>query len=91
MAQHGVEIVPGQGMSRVQLSCTHQKGLLYVVPAEKSWVCSQEDMPAHALAGFLGELVEQQDPSVKELMNRWGIYFRRLPLEDNEGANAPTD
>ena len=91
MTDHGVEIIPGEGMSRVQLSCTHQKGLLYVVPAEHSWVCSPERMPAHALAGFLGELVERQDPSIKEAMNRWGIYFRRLPLEDEEDGDASTE
>ena len=84
MAEHGVDIRPGQGMTRVHLSCAHQRGLLYVVPAEKSWVCSQENLPAHALAGFLGELVDLGDLTVKELMNRWGIYFRRLPLDQKE-------
>ena len=84
MAGNVLEIVAGDGMSRLHLSCEHQKGMLYMVPAEKSWVCSPEDMPSHALAGFLGELVDLQDPEVKELMNRWGIYFRRLPLEDTE-------
>ena len=69
-------------MSRVQISCMHQSGLLYVVPAEKSWVCSQEHMHAHALAGFLGELTDLGDSRVKGLMQKWGIYFRQLPLED---------
>ncbi len=85
MENNGLEIKQGEGLSRVELGCSHQKGLLYVVPAERSWVCSQEMMPAHALAGFLGELTELQQPSVQQLMNRWGISYRRLPLEGEEG------
>ena len=87
MAEHGLLIKSGQGMSRVQISCMHQSGLLYVVPAEKSWVCSQEHMHAHALAGFLGELMDLGDSRVKDLMQRWGIYFRQLPLP--EGTLEP--
>ena len=82
MSQHGVMVKQGQGMTRVQVSCIHQSGLLYMVPAEKSWVCSQELMPAHALAGFFRELMDFGDPRVKELMRRWGIYFRQLPLDE---------
>ena len=82
MAEYGLTIKHGQGMTRVEINCMHQSGLLYVVPAEKSWVCSQEHMPAHAMAGFLREMMELGDPRVKELMQRWGIYFRELPLEE---------
>ena len=88
MAGYGLMIKHGQGMSRVQISCMHQSGLLYVAPAEKSWVCSQEHMPAHALAGFLTELAELKDPRVKELMQTWGVYFRQLPLEDETSAET---
>ena len=87
MTEYGLVVKPGEGMSRVQIGCMHQYGLLYVVPAEKSWVCSQEHMPAHAVAGFLGELSDLKDPRVAELMQRWGIYYRRLPLEE-EPAEA---
>ena len=87
MSEHGLLIKQGQGMTRVHFSCIHQSGLLYVVPAEKSWVCSQEYMPAHAIAGFLKELMDLKDNRVGELMQRWGIYFRQLPLEDEpDGA-----
>ncbi len=82
MAEYGVTIKPGQSMTRLQVSCMHQSGLLYVVPAEKSWVCSQELMPAHALAGFLREVMALEDPRVADIMQRWGVYFRELPLED---------
>ena len=91
MSDHGLDIKLGQGMSRVYLACTHQKGLLYIVPAEKSWVCSSEEMPAHALSGFLGELLDTQNPVVKEMMNRWGLYFRRLPLEGGDNDQAKLD
>ena len=82
MTEYGLSIKPGQGMTRLQFSCMHQSGLLYVVPAERSWVCSQEYMPAHALAGFLKELTDLGDSRVKELMQSWGIYFRELPLDE---------
>ena len=82
MAEHGLIVKHGQGMTRVQINCIHQSGLLYVVPAEKSWVCTQEYMPAHALAGFLRKLIDLEDPRVKALMQVWGIYFRELPLEE---------
>ena len=88
MDDHGLEIRSGDGLSRLQLSCSHQKGVLYMVPAEKSWVCAQELMPAHALAGFLGDLTELQEPAVQRLMTQWGIYFRRLPL-DGEDTQEP--
>jgi hypothetical protein len=41
-------------------------------------------MPAHALAGFLGELIELDNPQVKEMMQRWGVYFRKLPIDEDE-------
>ena len=82
MAEHGVTITPGKSMTRMQVSCIHQRGLLYMVPAEKSWVCSQDLLPAHALAGFLKELTALGDPLVEDIMQRWGVYFRELPLED---------
>jgi len=85
-SEHGLTVVPGQGMTRIKMECQHQHGLMYVVPAEKSWVCSQELMLGHALSGFLGELTAQKDERVEKLMRRWGIYFRPLPLEAVEEA-----
>ena len=88
MAANGLDVKTGQDITRLQITCEHQSGLLYMVPGEKSWVCSQEMMPAHALAGFLGELVELEDARVKAIMQRWGIYFRRLPLEETEDGGS---
>ena len=83
MVEYGLKIVPSEGGTHVQLNCAHQRGLLYTVPAEKSWVCSQAHMPAHVLAGFMKELTDMDNPSVKALMQRWGLYFRQLPLEED--------
>ena len=78
-------MVTGKGNTRVLLGCTHQRGLVYLVPAEKSWVCSEEMLPGHALAGFLGELTALGDAQVEEMMQRWGIYFRQMPLDESQG------
>ena len=83
----GMTISPSDDMTRIQVTCPHQSGLLYVVPAERSWVCTPEQVPAHALAGFFRELVNLKDPRVAALMQDWGLYYRQLPLEA-EGVEA---
>ena len=90
MAEHGLTITPGAEMTRIQATCPHQSGLLYVVPAERSWVCSPEQVPAHALAGFFRELLALRDPRVAELMQQWGIYYRQLPLETDTDTGTGT-
>ncbi len=84
MGENGLIITPGEDMTRIQVSCEHQSGLLYVVPAERSWVCSSQDMPAHALAGFFRELVALKNPGVEGLMRQWGLYYRQLPLDGGD-------
>ena len=89
MPEPGLNIKSGEDLTRIQVSCPHQSGLIYVVPAERSWVCSSELVPAHALAGFFRELVALQDPIVEQLMQSWGIYYRQLPLaEEQPGADG---
>ena len=85
MPDNGMTIKPGADMTRIQVTCPHQSGLLYVVPAERSWVCDPEQVPAHALAGFFRELVNLKDDRVAALMQDWGLYFRQLPLEGEQG------
>lgn len=70
------------GMVSLQATCKHQSGLFYILPSEMSWVCDKENLASHAMAGFHRELAELKDPRVVELMRRWGIYFRNLPLEE---------
>lgn len=85
MADHGMTITPAQDMTRIQVTCEHQSGLIYVVPAERSWVCDPGKIPAHALAGFFKGLVALNDPEVRDLMGQWGIYYRELPIDDASG------
>ena len=83
----GLVVKPGETLVRVLLRCPHQHGQAYMVRGERSWVCSDELLHAHVLAGFLRELVRLESPQVRELMQRWGLYYRELPLE--EGAATP--
>ena len=78
---YGVTIKEDTGNTRVEIQCEHQSGLIYVVPAEASWVCQPEHLHAHALAGFFRELMELADPRITELMQRWGMYYRSRPLD----------
>ena len=84
MKTPGLEVIPGNEMTRIRVVCEHQRGLIYVVPAERSWVCEKEYLPAHALAGFFRELSALENKEVQGLMQQWGIYFRQLPEEQEE-------
>jgi len=87
MTTAGLEIIPGNDMTRIKAVCEHQRGLIYIVPAERSWVCDKEYLPAHALAGFFRELSALENKEVQGLMQQWGIYFRELP-KDQEDSKA---
>ena len=94
MAETGITVKSGEGMTRVQVTCGHQSGLIYVVPAARSWGCSEALIPAHAVAGFFRELVALKLGPVAELMQDWGIYYRQLPLaaeENSEESIESTD
>ena len=80
---YGISVKHDQGGKRLEVRCVHEHGLIYVVPSEASWVCTEENLHAHALAGFFKELVELKSSRVKELMQRWGLYFRERPLSDH--------
>jgi len=84
MAEFGLTVKQGSGGKRLEMECSHQNGLLYVIPGDGSWVCSEELMHAHALAGFFKELMELNDDRLHELMQRWGLYYRSRPLETGE-------
>jgi|TARA_B100002003_G_scaffold92943_1_gene86637 hypothetical protein len=86
MGDTGLTITTGSDMTRIQVSCEHQNGMIYVVPADRSWVCTSEHLPSHALAGFFRELGAMQLPTVQELMAQWGIYYRDLPHGGGEAA-----
>lgn len=83
----GITVKISPDMGRVQMTCPHQSGLIYAVPGERSWVCTDELRPAHAMAGFFRELIAMKDPRVESLMQQWGLYYRSLPL-DSETADG---
>ena len=87
----GLTITPGDEMTRIRVSCDHHQGLIYVVPAERSWVCVSTRLPAHALAGFFRELVALEQPAVRNLMQQWGIYFRQLPPVGEQAGTPEED
>ena len=84
MAEFGLTVKHDSGGKRVEIQCAHENGLLYVVPSEASWVCSEELLHAHAIAGFFRQLIELDNPQVKDLMQRWGLYFRERPLASQD-------
>ena len=90
MTTAGLEIIPGNDMVRIRAVCQHQRGLIYVVPAERSWVCDQDHLPAHALAGFFRDLSALKSPEVRGLMQQWGIYFRELPRDQDDAEAEDT-
>lgn len=76
MSSHGLPVKGDTGSKRIALECEHQSGMLYVVPAESSWVCSDDKLHAHALAGFFRQLGQLENPAIDEVMQRWGLYYR---------------
>ena len=88
MAEFGLNVKHDTGGKRVEIQCKHQNGLLYVVPSEASWVCSEELMHVHALAGFFSQLVELEDQRVTDAMRRWGLYFRKRPLAPEDESTG---
>jgi len=72
----GFTVKGSSGSRRVELKCEHQGGVLYAVPSEASWVCPEETIHIHAIAGFFSQLVELKNPIVTDLMQKWGLYFR---------------
>ena len=90
MPEFGLIVKHGPGSKRIEIQCKHQNGLLYVVPSEASWVCSEDLIHAHSLAGFFGQLIELNDDRVKEIMQRWGLYYRQLTLASQDEPDEDT-
>ena len=83
---YGINVKQGEGGTRMEIRSRNQAGLLYIVPAEGSWVADPDQLHAHALAGFFTDLMKLQMPRVDQLMQKWGLYFRPLEL-DSSGSN----
>jgi hypothetical protein len=88
LAEHGLIVKQDSGGKRVEMQCEHQNGLLYVVPGDSSWVCSEELRHAHALAGFFRQLMELDDDRVQCLMQKWGLYYRPRSIEKEEEVDG---
>ncbi len=89
MNEPGIRLNQGSQSSRLEIECPHQSGVLYTVPGEASWVCSPELLHAHALAGFLGELMELDLTQVNKAMQRWGVYYRPRPIINDGDEKEP--
>tara|TARA_B100000686_G_scaffold182071_1_gene189100 strand:+ start:68 stop:310 length:243 start_codon:yes stop_codon:yes gene_type:complete len=77
----GIVLKRSSGGDRIQIGCKHQNGLVYVVPSNANWVCDEKSVHAHSLAGFLKEVFELNLPSIQEISQKWGIYYREIPLD----------
>ena len=84
MGEYGLNIKQDTEGKRLEMQCPHQNGLLYVIAADSSWVCSEDLRHAHALAGFFGQLMELDDDRIHSLMQRWGIYYRPRSIGTGE-------
>ena len=91
MSKFGLTVKHDTTGKRIEIECKHQNGLIYVVPSEASWVCSEDLLHAHALAGFFSQLNELEDERVKGIMRRWGIYYRPRPLASGDEAEEDSD
>ena len=80
MGDFGLTVNGESGSKRVELECEHQNGLVYVVRADRNWVCSDDLLHVHSLAGFFKDLAELDDDRITHVMQDWGLYYRPRPL-----------
>lgn len=80
----GINIKASSSGHNLEIGCTHNQGLLYIIPSEGNWVCSQDTIHAHAIAGFFHDLSNLNDPKIKELTQKWGIYYRTIKSPEKE-------
>ena len=83
---HGITVKQDTGGSRVEIQCKHQNALIYVVPGEASWVCTEDLVHAHAIAGLFHDLAELDLSDVNRVMRKWGVYYRERPLNEGDGS-----
>ena len=82
MSSPGITVKGNSKDKRIKLGCEHQNGIVYVVASEANWVCTDELTHAHSLAGFFKEIAGLEDTRVRDAMQKWGLYYRELPLEE---------
>ena len=82
MENFGIKLNCTSNSARLELECPHQNALIYSIPSEGSWVCTEELRASHALAGFLGDIVNLQDSRISQLLNHWGLFYRARPINN---------
>ena len=80
MSTYGITIKNASEGNRITLTCEHNGGIIYIVPSESSWVCSEENIGAHAITGFFEDLTSIESTQVTALMQKWGLYYRTLDV-----------
>ena len=88
--ERGIDIKFGVGDTKLDIKCEHQNGVLYVVPSEANWVCSESLLHAHSIAGFFSDITNLDDESLQKIMQKWGIYYRTVTGE-NSGQGDSED
>lgn len=88
MGDFGLTVKGESGSKRVELECEHQNGLVYVVRADRNWVCSDDLLHVHSLAGFFKDLSELDDERITQVMQDWGLYYRPRPLSTDSDSLA---
>ena len=92
MSETGLTVDGKSGSKRISFRCEHQNGILYVVPSEATWVCEEDLLHVHALAGFFKRLVQLGDPRVMDTMQKYGLYFRdNLTAIDSAKGQTASD
>ena len=84
----GITEKNGQQSNRIDILCPHHGGIVYVVPSEASWVCSEKSINAHAISGFFTDVSKLDDPKIREIMQKWGLYFRERPLPNEDSGQS---
>lgn len=80
MSTYGIKIQDASEGKRITLACEHHGGVIYIVPSKSSWVCSKENIGAHAISGFFEDLTSIENTQIAALMQKWGLYYRTLDV-----------
>lgn len=83
----GLTVNKGANGNRIALKCEHLSSLIYTIPSESSWVCSNDLIHAHALSGFFHDITSLKEEKVKHLMQKWGIYYRTDDSRQLDSSN----
>ena len=72
-----------ENMNTLNLETNHLGGKLYFVKTDQNWVAEDDSIYIHSLIGFFSDFNKLNDSESKNLMQKWGIYFRTKDLESN--------